>query len=80
MKRSAFFLCSKDTVQFRDIREVTGLSNGYLWSHIRALEVDDLMSINKEVNGRKVKTTYTITDKGRREFEDFRKTMIELLR
>src|SRR5947209_7435234 len=48
-------LTSNESVKFKQIGEATGLSNGNLWSHIRALEADGLMAINKEVNGRKVK-------------------------
>lgn len=72
-------LSSKESVKFKQIREATGLSNGNLWSHMRALEADSLMAINKELNGRKVTTTYTITEKGRQQFQDFRKTMTQLL-
>lgn len=70
---------STENVKFKDIREHTGLSGGYLWSHIRALECDNLLLIRKELNGRKVKTTYDITNKGVEIFNDFRQTMLKLL-
>src|SRR2546426_9882474 len=72
-------LKSNGPVKFKDIRECTGLSDGYLWSHIRALESDGFMAILKELNGRKVKTTYSITQKGIGVFRDFRATMLNLL-
>ncbi len=72
-------LKSNGPVKFKDIRESTGLSDGYLWSHIRALESDGYMAIQKEINGRKVKTTYDITQRGTDIFRDFRATMLNLL-
>jgi DNA-binding HxlR family transcriptional regulator len=72
-------LMSTENVKFKDMRERTGLSDGYLWSHIRALECDGLLVIKKELNGRKVKTTYDATDKGSEIFNAFRQTMLKLL-
>jgi len=73
-------LWSKRKVSGKELREELKLADGFLWSHIRALESEDLMKIEKEiVEERKVITNYIITNKGIKMFEDFRKSMIDFL-
>jgi DNA-binding PadR family transcriptional regulator len=72
-------LKSKHSVSFRELKDCASISNGLLWSHIRALESDGLIQIRKELNGRHVKTTYVITEKGNSTFEQFRENMIKIL-
>jgi DNA-binding HxlR family transcriptional regulator len=36
-------LKSKQSASFRELKDCTNLSNGILWSHIRALESDELI-------------------------------------
>ena len=72
-------LKSKQSASFREIKDCTNVSNGILWSHIRPLESDGLIQIRKQVNGRRVKTNYVITEKGIKAFEEFRDNMIKIL-
>lgn len=64
-------LRSRKEVRFTEFTRELKISRGRLWSHIRALMSEELLDIQKEIHGRKVKTTYTITQKGIKTFDDF---------
>jgi DNA-binding HxlR family transcriptional regulator len=71
-------LLQKDT-EFKEFKKLLCMSDGNLWSNMRALEQLDLVILRKEVEGRKVKSVYSITANGRSVFMTFRKAILELL-
>jgi DNA-binding HxlR family transcriptional regulator len=71
-------LLQRDT-EFKEFKKLLCMSDGNLWSNMRALEQLHLVVLRKEVEGRKVKSVYSITDKGRSMFTAFRKAILELL-
>jgi DNA-binding MarR family transcriptional regulator len=55
-------------VEFRQLKHGLGLSDGNLFSHLRALEQGDYIVMIKEIVDKKIRTTYEMTAKGRTEF------------
>ncbi len=58
-------LLQKDT-DYQGLKNELNMSDGNLWSNMRALEQRGLIDIRKEIDegGRKVKTVYSSTEKG----------------
>lgn len=73
-------LYSRKSVNGKELRDALKLTDGFLWSHIRALESEGFIKIEKQIEGRKVYTSYSITEKGIRVYENFRESMIEFLK
>jgi DNA-binding HxlR family transcriptional regulator len=61
-------LMVNDWVDFNTLKELLGVTDGNLASHLKALEKADLILVNKQFVGRKPNTTYRITELGRNEF------------
>ncbi len=57
--------------EFRQLKHGLGLSDGNLFSHLRVLEHEDYIMMDKEIVDKKIRTTYEMTAKGRAEFGKF---------
>jgi len=62
-------LMVNDKVDFNTLKEHLGASDGNLASHIKALEKNELIEVQKQFVGRKPQTTYLATKLGRLSFE-----------
>nr|PZN53923.1 MAG: transcriptional regulator [Bacteroidota bacterium] len=62
-------LVSNQSYDFNSLKELLGVTDGNLASHIKALEREKYISINKSFIDRKPNTKYKITDKGRQAFK-----------
>ncbi len=62
-------LVSNQSYDFNSLKELLGVTDGNLASHIKALEREKYVSINKSFVDRKPNTKYRITDKGRQAFK-----------
>ncbi len=62
-------LSVNESVSFVRLKELLGLSDGNLASHIRGLEEAGYLSTRKQFVGRKPLTTFSITRKGRDAFK-----------
>ncbi len=60
---------------FKELRDLLRMTDGNLVSHLRALELAKYIEVRKEIEGRKVKTIYTLTRAGDDAFTDFTKLM-----
>ena len=58
-------LMVKDLVDFNALKELLGLTDGNLASHLKALEQHEIILVSKQFIGRKPSTTYKATDRGR---------------
>ena len=58
-------LMVNDTVDFNALKELLGLTDGNLASHLKALEQQEVILVSKQFIGRKPSTTYNATDRGR---------------
>lgn len=65
---------------FNEIKEVTQATDGNLSVHLAKLEELDYITACKQFVGKKPRTTYTITDKGRSEFIDYVRLLETIVR
>jgi DNA-binding MarR family transcriptional regulator len=63
-------LVVNDWVEFKQLKEVLGVTDGNLASHITALEKKDLIEIRKMFVGKKPQTSYRVTMVGRKAFQE----------
>jgi DNA-binding HxlR family transcriptional regulator len=69
----------KGEVDFSTFKRELKIADGSLFSHLRALEQEKFIIYRKEFHGRRPATIYTITEKGRTGFNDFKEYMIDVL-
>ncbi|RMG86475.1 MAG: transcriptional regulator [Bacteroidetes bacterium] len=62
-------LVVNDSVDFVELKNMLGVSDGNLASHLRVLEKEKYIAFEKKFVGRKPKTSYRATDRGRQAFE-----------
>lgn len=62
---------AEDPLGFTSMLEALELSRGNLSSHMRKLEDAGFVEVHKEFIDRRPRTTYTCTDKGRRELTSY---------
>ncbi|MFY7939050.1 MAG: winged helix-turn-helix domain-containing protein [Flavobacterium sp.] len=58
-------LMVNDTVSFNELKEILGVTDGNLASHIKALESDDYITVTKQFIGKKPNTSFNSTEKGK---------------
>jgi HxlR-like helix-turn-helix. len=57
-------LIVNDSYDFNNLKETLGVTDGNLASHLKALEENKLIKVNKQFIGRKPNTSYSITETG----------------
>ena len=67
-------------VSFNELKELLGLTDGNLASHLKALEKNSYLIVTKQFIGRKPNTSYRITEKGRKAFVNHIKALEALLK
>lgn len=73
-------LAVNDSYDFISLRELLQITDGNLATHIKALEREKYISVNKSFVDRKPSTRYKITEKGRNAFKKHIDAMDELVR
>ncbi|GAB3888334.1 winged helix-turn-helix domain-containing protein [Spirosoma agri] len=73
-------LMVNDSMSFNAFKELLGLTDGNLATHLRALEESGYVSVQKQFIGRKPNTTYSTTDTGRQAFADHLNALEEFIR
>ncbi|MCU0325313.1 MAG: transcriptional regulator [Spirosomaceae bacterium] len=63
-------LLVNDEVSFNSLKDLLSLTDGNLATHLRALEEATYISVKKEFIGRKPSTTYSVTEAGKKAFND----------
>lgn len=61
-------LIVNDQVSFNELKELIQVTDGNLASHLKALEENGLLKVNKGFVGRKTNTTYSVTKLGEKSF------------
>ena len=56
-------------VNFNDLKMLLEITDGNLASHLKALEENNIIKVEKGFIGRKTNTTYAITKNGEKEFK-----------
>ncbi|MDP9289555.1 MAG: transcriptional regulator [Thermoproteota archaeon] len=72
-------LYSEGGIPYVELRKRLQIADGSLVANFRYLEKAGFTTYQKQIRGRKTVTTYSITEKGRKAFEDFRKHMLCVL-
>ena len=62
-------LVTNDGYEFNALKELLGVTDGNLASHIKALEREKYISVSKSFVDRKPNTKYKITERGRHAFK-----------
>lgn len=73
-------LVANDSYDFVDLKSLLDLTDGNLASHMKALEKEEYIRVEKTFRGRKPLTTYFATKKGKEAFEKHLATLEELIR
>ncbi|QED38045.1 transcriptional regulator [Antarcticibacterium arcticum] len=63
-------LAVNDTLDFTALKEYLDVTDGNLASHIKALEKEEYIGVNKTFIDRKPNTRYFITKQGKKAFEE----------
>mgnify|MGYP006335012689 CR=1 FL=1 len=61
-------LMVNDSVNFLELKELLQITDGNLASHLKALEENSFVKVEKGFIGRKTNTTYAITKTGEKSF------------
>lgn len=61
-------LMVNDAVSFNELKEILGVTDGNLASHIKALEAEKYLEILKQFIGKKPNTSYSGTEQGKKAF------------
>ena len=73
-------LMVNDSVDFKRLKELLGVTDGNLASHIKALEKVEFIDIKKQFIGKKPNTTYSVTELGKIEFKKHIAALEKLIR
>ena len=73
-------LMVEDSVDYNTLKESLDVTDGNLASHIKALEKETYISVQKSFFGKKPHTRYQVTTLGRHEFETHLKALEILLK
>lgn len=73
-------LMVNDWVEFNRFKEILGLTDGNLASHMNALEKEAFIEIRKEFKGKKPSTSYNATVLGRKSFQDHLSALENLIK
>ncbi len=73
-------LMVNDTQSFNALKELLGLTDGNLATHLRALEESGYILVQKQFIGRKPNTIYSATTAGRQAFSDHLNALEEFIK
>lgn len=74
-------LCAaSEPLSFTELKSLSGLTDGNLSRHLKALQEAAVIHISKTFVGVKPRTTVTLTDKGLKRFEEYLSALSEVLK
>jgi len=74
-------LCAAgDPLSFTEMKSLSGLTDGNLSRHLKALEEANVIRISKTFVGVKPRTTVVLTDKGLKRFDEYLSALSDVLR
>ncbi len=73
-------LVANDSYDFNSLKEILGLTDGSIASHIKALEKEKYISISKSFIDKKPNTKYKATERGRTVFKKHLDALEQLIR
>ena len=72
-------LMVNESIDFNTLKELLGVTDGNLASHLKALEKGELLITRKQFVGRKPNTSYSASEKGKKVFSDHLDALEELI-
>lgn len=73
-------LMANDRYDFNSLKELLNITDGNLASHLKGLEKEEYIIINKSFLGRKPNTNYEATKKGKTAFMDHLNALEQLIK
>ena len=73
-------LMVNDEVSFNELKELIQVTDGNLASHLKALEENGFIKVNKGFVGRKTNTTYAVTKAGEKAFRQHIEELEQMIR
>jgi DNA-binding MarR family transcriptional regulator len=73
-------LAVNDRLDFNALKEFLDVTDGNLASHIKALEKEEFIGVEKSFVGKKPNTKYFITAEGKNAFDDHLKVLEKLIK
>jgi len=73
-------LMVNEWVSYRELKDLLGLTDGNLASHISALEKNQFIEIEKKFVGKKPQTSYRVTQSGKKAFQEHLDALEQILR
>jgi DNA-binding HxlR family transcriptional regulator len=70
----------REEVDFNELKDMLGVTDGNLATHVAVLERHRYLKVKKLFVGRKPRTTYTMTDTGRKAFSGHVDALEEIIR
>lgn len=73
-------LAVNEVLDFNALKEYLDATDGNLASHLKALEKEEFIGVQKSFIGRKPNTKYHITKSGKKAFDDHLRTLEKLIK
>ncbi|MFT3979878.1 MAG: transcriptional regulator [Ferruginibacter sp.] len=73
-------LMMNDSINFNELKELLEITDGNLASHIKALEENNIIKVEKGFIGRKTNTTYKLTKAGEKSFREHIEALEKMIR
>lgn len=68
-------LAVNERIDFNSLKEYLDVTDGNLASHLKALEKEEFIGVEKSFVGRKPNTSYFMTEGGKKAFDDHLKAL-----
>ncbi|MBB1284330.1 transcriptional regulator [Flavisolibacter sp. BT320] len=72
-------LAVNDRLDFNSLKEYLDVTDGNLASHLKGLEKEEFIGVEKAFVGRKPNTKYFITEQGKKAFNDHLKALEKII-
>lgn len=72
-------LAVNDRLDFNSLKEYLDVTDGNLASHLKGLEKEEFIGVEKAFVGRKPNTKYFITQEGKKAFDDHLKALEKII-
>ncbi len=73
-------LMVNEEVNFNELKEIIQVTDGNLASHLKTLEENNYIKVNKGFIGRKTNTTYAVTKAGEKAFKAHLEALEKMIR
>ncbi len=73
-------LMVNEKLDFNALKDLLDVTDGNLASHLSALEKSGYISVHKQFVGKKPRTTYSVTQEGRKAFNEHLEALEKLIR